>query len=39
MMQALNLLWLVKTLSDVNSEEIKPVPMAITELCLSEGIS
>jgi len=36
MMQALELLWLAAT---VYSEEIKPVALAIIELCFSEGIS
>jgi len=43
MIQALKLLWLVKgTPPDeamLNSEEIKPVAVAIIELCLSECIS
>ena len=43
MMQALELLWLVKGMSldeaMLNSEEIKPVAIAIIKLCLSEGIS
>jgi len=37
MMQALELLQLEKT--TLISEEIKPVAIAIIELCLSEGIS
>jgi len=36
MMQALELLWLVK--KTLNSEEIKPIAIAIIDLCLSEGI-
>jgi len=43
LMQALYQLWLVKRhisgRSDVDSEEIKSLALAILELCLSEGIS
>ena len=43
MMQALELLHLVKgTFKDettLNSAKIKPVALAVIELCLSEGIS
>ena len=43
MMQALELLWLAKGTprdeATLNSEEIKPVAIAIIELRLSEGIS
>ena len=43
MMQALELLWLVKSISQdevmLNSEEIKPVTLPIIELHLSESIS
>ena len=36
MMQALELLWLVK--KTLNSEEIEPIVIAIIDLRLSEGI-
>ena len=43
MIQALELLWLEKCMSwdkvTLNSEEIKPVAIAIVKLRLSEGIS
>ena len=43
MMQAFELLWLVKSMSwdkvTLNGEKIKSVAIAVIELCLSEGIS